>query len=129
MPPVITPAAGSCVLTLPTANVTYNCEAGQGNALWVINDYQMVDGDEFNSNGVQIVPVELSRESTLNMIPEVPEDPEAPKGVNFFFDQTQTDELTIGCSAVVDEVNVSPPVQVMVYREGQYPAVVCSAHL
>ena len=89
-------------------NVTYDCYAVQGIVLWQLNGYQLVDRDEFQTNGV-LTRDKLDR-STLTIYPD---------GIAFLFGQSQSDVIVVSCMAVVDDVNLNAAPPVLVYADGQ----------
>ena len=91
-------------------DVLYDCETDQGEVLWVLNGYQMVDRDEFSHEGVEIIDSMSINMSRLNA---------TPPGINFLFEHLQTDHVAVGCSSVIDSVNVNPAPQILIYTDGQ----------
>ena len=108
-PPILNVTEDSCVPMLPLKdlkNLTYECEAVNATVLWQLGRYQLVDRDEFQTDGV----LTLANMGTASLTIY-------PAGVMFLFGQLQQDVMEVTCLAVVDDVNVEPSPSVESLRD------------
>ena len=104
----VTPDSNTAIARDSSDNVTYSCTISSGSALWQIAgcgtegqedrfSYQMVDQDLFLTDGVIILNTESGRNSELKL---------RPAGQRFLSQQLKSDNITVQCLAVLDDLNV-----------------------
>ena len=104
----VTPDSNTAVMRNTSDNVTYTCTISSGSALWQIAgcgsegqgdrySYQMVDQDLFLADGVIILNTESGKTSVLKI---------RPAGQTFLSQQLKSDNITVQCLAVLDDINV-----------------------
>ena len=76
-------------------NVTYNCSVPEGSVVWQLNEYQLIDRDLFESNGIRVQESERFSEIILT-----------PAGISFLTREFNEMSFNVQCLAVVDNVNV-----------------------
>ena len=74
----------------------------------MLGNYQAVDRTEFGTDGVTIGTGDSERNLTL-----------IPSGLEFLFDRFDDTSFTVGCVAVVDNVNINRAESILVYRAGE----------
>ena len=79
-------------------NMTVTCTAPTGSVVWLMEEYAMVDRDQFKADifGV-LIEDSQSNNSTLTLF---------PYGADFLLDRFNNQTFTISCQTVVDEINV-----------------------
>ena len=92
---VVEPVDNAPVPVNNERNVTYNCSISEGSVVWQLNEYQLIDRDLFESNGIRVQESERLSEIILR-----------PAGISFLTQQFDEMSFNVQCLAVVNNVNV-----------------------
>ena len=92
---VVEPVDNATVPMNNERNVTYNCSISEGSVVWQLNEYQLIDRDLFESDGIRVQESERFSEIILR-----------PAGTSFLTQQFNEMSFNVQCLAVVNNVNV-----------------------